>query len=53
MEISVIVSLMGGLGLFLLGMKQMSDGLEKAAVSWRQSRPIRSWGPWWVSCSVR
>lgn len=27
----VIVSLMGGLGLFLLGMKQMSDGLEKAA----------------------
>ncbi len=31
MEISVIVSLMGGLGLFLLGMKQMSDGLEKAA----------------------
>lgn len=31
MEVSVIVSLMGGLGLFLLGMKQMSDGLEKAA----------------------
>lgn len=31
MEISVVVSLMGGLGLFLLGMKQMSDGLEKAA----------------------
>ena len=31
MEISIIVSLMGGLGLFLLGMKQMSDGLEKAA----------------------
>lgn len=31
MELSVIVSLMGGLGLFLLGMKQMSDGLEKAA----------------------
>ena len=31
MESSVIVSLMGGLGLFLLGMKQMSDGLEKAA----------------------
>jgi phosphate:Na+ symporter len=31
MDISVIVSLMGGLGLFLLGMKQMSDGLEKAA----------------------
>ena len=31
MEIRVIVSLMGGLGLFLLGMKQMSDGLEKAA----------------------
>lgn len=31
MGISVIVSLMGGLGLFLLGMKQMSDGLEKAA----------------------
>ena len=25
MEISIIVSLMGGLGLFLLGMKQMSD----------------------------
>lgn len=31
MDFSVIVSLMGGLGLFLLGMKQMSDGLEKAA----------------------
>jgi phosphate:Na+ symporter len=31
MSVSVIVSLMGGLGLFLLGMKQMSDGLEKAA----------------------
>ncbi|MDE7319548.1 MAG: Na/Pi cotransporter family protein [Lachnospiraceae bacterium] len=31
MDIRVIVSLMGGLGLFLLGMKQMSDGLEKAA----------------------
>lgn len=31
MELSVIVSLMGGLGLFLMGMKQMSDGLEKAA----------------------
>lgn len=31
MDLSVIVSLMGGLGLFLLGMKQMSDGLEKAA----------------------
>jgi len=31
MDASVVVSLMGGLGLFLLGMKQMSDGLEKAA----------------------
>lgn len=31
MDLSVIVSLLGGLGLFLLGMKQMSDGLEKAA----------------------
>jgi len=31
MDFSVIVTLMGGLGLFLLGMKQMSDGLEKAA----------------------
>ncbi|MBS6397513.1 MAG: Na/Pi cotransporter family protein [Clostridiales bacterium] len=31
MDFSVVVSLMGGLGLFLLGMKQMSDGLEKAA----------------------
>lgn len=31
MDVSVIVSLLGGLGLFLLGMKQMSDGLEKAA----------------------
>ena len=31
MDFSVIVSLLGGLGLFLLGMKQMSDGLEKAA----------------------
>lgn len=31
MGLSVIVSLLGGLGLFLLGIKQMSDGLEKAA----------------------
>ncbi len=31
MDVSIIISLMGGLGLFLLGMKQMSDGLEKAA----------------------
>ncbi len=31
MSVSVIISLLGGLGLFLLGMKQMSDGLEKAA----------------------
>lgn len=27
----IILGLMGGLGLFLFGMKQMSDGLEKAA----------------------
>lgn len=31
MDVSVIITLLGGLGLFLLGMKQMSDGLEKAA----------------------
>lgn len=31
MGFHIIISLMGGLGLFLLGMKQMSDGLEKAA----------------------
>ena len=31
MELSVIVTLMGGLGLFLLGMHQMGDGMEKAA----------------------
>ena len=29
--IEIILGLMGGLGLFLLEMKQMSDGLEKAA----------------------
>lgn len=29
--IEIILGLMGGLGLFLFGMKQMSDGLEKAA----------------------
>ena len=28
---SIVLGLMGGLGLFLFGMKQMSDGLEKAA----------------------
>ena len=27
----IILGLMGGLGLFLFGMKQMSDGLEKVA----------------------
>ena len=31
MNLSVIVTLMGGLGLFLLGMHQMGDGMEKAA----------------------
>lgn len=31
MDLSVIVTLMGGLGLFLLGMHQMGDGMEKAA----------------------
>lgn len=31
MSMSVILSLMGGLGLFLYGMKLMSDGIEKAA----------------------
>ena len=29
--LKIILGLMGGLGLFLFGMKQMSDGLEKAA----------------------
>ena len=29
--VEIILGLMGGLGLFLFGMKQMSDGLEKAA----------------------
>ena len=27
----ILLGLMGGLGLFLFGMKLMSDGLEKAA----------------------
>ena len=31
MDISIILGLLGGLGLFLYGMKLMSDGLEKAA----------------------
>ncbi|MCI8418545.1 MAG: Na/Pi cotransporter family protein [Lachnospiraceae bacterium] len=31
MDVSIILGLMGGLGLFLYGMKLMSDGLEKAA----------------------
>ena len=31
MNASNILALMGGLGLFLLGMNQMSDGIEKAA----------------------
>ena len=32
MNYTIILALMGGLGLFLYGMKLMSDGLEKAAV---------------------
>ena len=31
MDVSIILGLIGGLGLFLYGMKLMSDGLEKAA----------------------
>lgn len=31
MQITNILALLGGLGLFLLGMNQMSDGIEKAA----------------------
>ena len=31
MDYTIILALMGGLGLFLYGMKLMSDGLEKAA----------------------
>lgn len=31
MDIGIVLSLMGGLGFFLYGMKLMSDGLEKAA----------------------
>ena len=31
MDYSIILGLIGGLGLFLYGMKLMSDGLEKAA----------------------
>lgn len=31
MDISIVIALMGGLGLFLFGMKLMSEGLEKAA----------------------
>ena len=31
MDIVTFFSLLGGLGLFLFGMKEMSDGLEKAA----------------------
>ena len=31
MNYTIILALMGGLGLFLYGMKLMSDGLEKAA----------------------
>lgn len=31
MDVSIILGLLGGLGLFLYGMKLMSDGLEKAA----------------------
>lgn len=31
MDASIVLSMMGGLGFFLYGMKLMSDGLEKAA----------------------
>ena len=31
MNVSVLLSMMGGLGLFLFGMQLMSDGIEKAA----------------------
>ena len=31
MDIGIVLSMIGGLGLFLYGMKLMSDGLEKAA----------------------
>ena len=31
MDYSIVLGLIGGLGLFLYGMKLMSDGLEKAA----------------------
>ena len=31
MDISTFISLLGGLGLFLFGMKLMSDGLEQVA----------------------
>ena len=31
MDMVTFFSLLGGLGLFLLGMKDMSEGLEKAA----------------------
>lgn len=58
MELSVIVTLMGGLGLFLLGMHQMGDGMEKAAGA--RMRNIleavtsnRSWERWSEFCSAR
>ncbi|MCD8241039.1 MAG: Na/Pi symporter, partial [Lachnospiraceae bacterium] len=31
MSVSIVVTLLGGLGLFLMGMHQMSDGMAKAA----------------------
>ena len=33
MDLSMIIMLLGGLGLFIYGMKMMGDGLEKAAGS--------------------
>ena len=38
--IEIALGLMGGLGLFLFGMKQMSDGLEKASAQRNFSRNI-------------
>lgn len=53
MQISEVMMLLGGLGLFLYGMKLMGDGLEMAAGSrlkrsWKSSPGISTWVRWSV-----
>lgn len=58
MEVTTVFSLLGGLGLFLFGIKTMGDGLEQAAGS-KMKRllealtPQQADGPCWWACWSR